>query len=260
MSEKDAEQLQSGGGERGLDLSSLFQGLLGEGVGPQPGSGSADLGGLGGLLGALLGQGAPESEPVGQAESGIAGLVEGSGISPSVVQAAISLVLGSLLHGGSAEGSTGGGIAALMARPGDEPLDQDALKATGLPQQLSKETGLDLPKAIQTIQQVLQWLRKATKPLGSASAGSSTGAARKRRRKPTAKKKEKTEASTAKAKPKRPKRSTGAAKAKPKARPKTTSSSTRPKAKPKKTTGSTQPRARRKTSTRSESVDAGATG
>jgi hypothetical protein len=253
MSVDDAEQSQPGGAERGLDLSSLFQGFLGEG-GDQD-SGSAGLGGLGGLLGALLSQGAPEADSTGQTDAGVAGLVEGAGISPSLAQAAIALVLGSLLRGG--KGSEGGGIAELMAQAGDRPLDDEAVKATGLPAQLSKDTGIDLPQAIQTIQQVLQWLRKATKPLGSASSGSTTTAAKKRRRKSTAKKTEKKETSSGAAKPKRPRTSSSTAKAKPKAKPKTASSSTRPKAKPKKASSSTRPKAKRKTSTRSESVEAG---
>jgi hypothetical protein len=247
MSVDDAGQSQSGGAERRVDLASLFRTFLGEGGGQD--SGSADLGGLGSLLGAFLGQGAPEAPSAGQTDAGIAGLVEGLGLSPAVAQAAIALVLGSLLQGGSAQGSKGG-VAGLMAQAGDRPLDEEAVKATGLPEQLSKETGLDLPKAIQTVQQILQWLRKATKPLGSASAskpsGSTTTAAKKRRRKSSSQKKK---TSSSAAKPRRPKSSSNTAKPK---RPKTSSSAT----KPKKTSGSTRPTARRKSGTRSESAEA----
>jgi hypothetical protein len=244
MSVENTEQSQTGGTDRGLDLSSLFQGFLGEGAGS--GSGSTDLGGLGGVLGALLGQGAPAS--ASPADPVSAGIVEGAGVSPAVGQAALSLVLGSLLRGGVSGGS---GIAALMNQAADQPLDEEAVKATGLPAQLAKETGINLPVAIRTVQQVLQWLRKVTKPLGSSASGGSTGTAKKRRRKSTSKK----ETSTARAKPKRPTTSSSAAKAKPKAKPKTTSSATRPKAKPKTTTSSTRPKAKRKTSTRSTPVE-----
>lgn len=230
MSVDDAEQSASEGAERGLDLSSLLQGALGEG-GTQ-GSGSEGLAGLGGLLGGLLGQGAPEGGPADQPALDDAGLVESAGISPSIAQAAMALVMGSLLRGGSAEGSAGGGLTGLLGQLGDKPLDQEAVKATGLPQQLSSSTGLDLPKAVQTVQQILEMLRKVTKPLGSA--GASTTAPKKRRRrsdssapKPKAKSKAKPKAAT---KPN--------AKAKPKAKPKKTTSSTRPKTKPKKTSAS----------------------
>jgi hypothetical protein len=151
------------------------------------------------------------------------------GISPSVAQAAMALVMGSLLKGGSAEGSAGGGLAGLLGQPEDQPLDEEGVKATGLPGQLSRNTGLDLPKAIQTVQQILVMLRKATKPLGSAGAGTT---ARKKRKKPSS-------STRPKAKPKKP-----AGSAKPMANPKKTTSSAKPKAKPTKTTTSTRPKAK----------------
>ena len=212
MSTDDVEKSQSEGADRGLDLSSLIQGLSGAGGSQE--SGSPDLSGLGGLMSGLLGQGAPEAEPVQQPVPDAAGLAEGMGISPSAAQAALALVMGSLLQGGGAEGTEGGSLAGRLAQLGDRPLDEETVKATGLPEQLSRSTGLDLPKAVQTVQQILEMLRKVTKPLGSAGAGAT---ARKKRRK--------TSSST-----------------RPKAKPKKTTSSTRPKAKPKKTTSSSRPK------------------
>lgn len=241
MSVNDKEGSGSEGAERDLDLSSLFQGLLGQGEGQV--SGGGDSAGLGGLLGALLGGGAPEAGYVEQTSPDAAGLAESTGLSPSLAQAALALIMGSLLRGDSGKGSAGGGLAGLLGQPADQPLDEEAVKATGLPEALSHSTGLDLPKAVLTVQQILDWLRKATKPLGSAGAGkpstSSTTAAKKRRRKTSS-------ATTAKAKPKK---TTGSkpAKAKPKkttpskpakAKPKKTSTSKPAKAKPKKTTSS----------------------
>jgi hypothetical protein len=224
MSVDDAEQSGSEGAQRGLDLSSLLQGSQRES--DEQGAGSAGLAGLGGLLSGLLNQGTPDVGSAGQLDLDDAGLAEGMGISPSVAQAALALVMGSLLRGGSAEGSKSGGLAGQLAQLGDQPLDEEAVKATGLPGQLARNTGLDLPKAIQTVQQILEMLRKATKPLGSAAASKpSTSTAKKRRRKTTS--------ST-----------------RPKAKPKKTTSSARPKAKPKKTTSSARPKAKpKKTST-----------
>jgi hypothetical protein len=226
----DSEQSRSEGAERGLDLSSLLQGLSGAGGSQEPGS--PDLSGLGGLVSGLLGQGRPEAEPAVQPVSDAAGLAEGMGISPSAAQAALALVMGSLLRGGSAEGSQGGGLAGQLAQLGDQPLDEEAVKATGLPEQLSRNTGLDLPKAVQTVQQILDMLRKVTKPLGAAGA-STTATGKKRRRKTTSSQ------STTTAR-KKPKMASSSTRPKPKttAKPKKGSSSTRPKpkttAKPKK--------------------------
>jgi len=180
----------------------------------------------------LLGQGAPEAEPVQQPVPDAAGLAEGMEISPSAAQAALALVMGSLLRGGGAEGTEGGSLAGRLAQLGDRPLDEEAVKATGLPEQLSRSTGLDLPKAVQTVQQILEMLRKVTKPLGSAGT-----TARKKRKK--------TSSSTRpKAKPKKTTSST-----RPKAKPKKPSTS-RPKAKPKKTSTSSTTKRRKTTSKR----------
>ena len=205
MSTDDPERSQFEDAERAIDLSSLFQGLQGEGR--NQGSGSPDVSGLGSLLAGLIGQGMPEAKPANQPSPDAAGLAEGMGISPSVAQAALALVMGSLLRSGSDEESKGSSLIGVLGKAGDQPLDEEAVKATGLPDQLSRNTGLDLPKAVETVQQILEMLRKATKPLGSAGASkpsASTTAARKKRKK--------------------------------------ASSSTRPKAKPKKTSTSTRPK------------------
>jgi hypothetical protein len=220
VSTDEPEKSRSEGAERGLDLSSLIQGL--SGAGGSQASGSPDLSGLGGLLGGLIGQGKPKAEPAEQPVPDAARLAEGMGISPSVAQAAMALVMGSLLRGGSAEGPKGGGLAGQLAQLGDQPLNEEAVNATGLPEQLSRTTGLDLPKAVQTVQQILEMLRKVTKPLGAAGAST---AGRKKRKK-------------------------ASSSARPKAKPKKTTSSTRPKAKPKKTSASSTTKPRKTTSKR----------
>jgi hypothetical protein len=217
MSTDDSEHSRSEDAGRGTDLSFLFQNLQGEGINQE--SGSPDVSGLGGLLAGLVGQGTPEAEPAAQPGPDAAGLAEGMGISPSVAQAALALVMGSLLRSGSDEESKGSDLVGLLGKAGDQLLDEEAVRATGLPEQLSRNTGLDLPKAIQAVQQLLEMLRKATKPLGSAGAKPSAGttAARKKRKK-------------------------ASGSTRPKAKPKKTSSSTRPKAKPKKPSTAARPK------------------
>jgi len=242
------------GGAGGLDLSALLGSLLGGGSPTD--SGSPDLGGLAGgaggldlgaLLGGLLGggnaaapslpdltglagvlSGASGEQGGGQPGLDVNGLAEGMGLSPSILQAAIPLVLGGLLKGN------------IPGRMGDQPPDEAAVRATGVPQELAARTGLDLPKAVLTVQQVLEWLRKATKPLGASGAHRPAHAS-----KPAVKKKPRKQAGSSHAastaRPKRPKSSASASHAghsqgsggskprsKPKPKPATTARPKRP--------------------------------
>jgi hypothetical protein len=198
-------------GAGGLDLTGLLGALLsGDGEAP---TGSAFMAGL---LSAL---GGASSAETGQPALDVNGLAEGTGVAPSVIQAAIPLVLGGLLQG------------SLSGRAGGAPLDETRLQATGIPQELSAKTGIDLSKAVLIIQQLIEALRKALKP---PSASGAAKPARKRKR-PS----QSSASHAAAARPKRPKSSAGASSSKP-----------RPKAKPKPKSAAKPKRPRKKTSTR----------
>lgn len=113
------------------------------------GSGGLDLGGLlGGLLRGNPAE-AEESEPSGFAELGL---------SPAVLQAGLALVLGRLKAGDSAA-SGGLDLGALLQRAGEEDqADEEAVAATGLPQQLASVAGIDLGDALKAIQAILALL------------------------------------------------------------------------------------------------------
>jgi len=113
------------------------------------GSGGLDVGDL---LGGLLGRKQEE------AEEGAAGGLAELGLSPAVLQAGLALVLGRLKDGGSA--AAGGlDLAALLQQTGEEDeADEEALAATGLPQQLSTIAGIDLGDALKAIQTILALL------------------------------------------------------------------------------------------------------
>jgi len=213
------------GGAGGLDLGALLGGLLGGGNAAAPSL--PDLTGLAGVLSGAFGE-----QGGGQPGLDVIGLAEGMGLSPSILQAAIPLVLGGLLKGN------------LPSRAGDQPLDEAALRATGVPQELAAKTGLELPKAVLTVQQVLAWLRKVTRPLGASGAHKPAHTS-----KPTGKKKPRKPSGSSQAastaRPKRPKSSasasqashsqdSGGSKPRPKAKPKP-SQTARPK-RPRRTT------------------------
>ncbi len=113
------------------------------------GSGGLDLGGL---LGGLL-RGNQEAVEDREA-SGFAEL----GLSPAVLQAGLALVLGRLKAGDSAA-SGGLDLGALLQRAGEEDAaDEEAVAATGLPQQLAAMAGIDLGDALKAIQTILALL------------------------------------------------------------------------------------------------------
>ncbi len=203
-----------------MDPGGLLGGLLG-------GGGGAGEINLGSLLGGLLGGAGPAA---GEGLD-VNGLAEESGVSQSVIQAAIPLVLGALTQGmrqrtagveldatrgAAASGSHHAGLADLVgALISGKPLGPQLLEATGLPQQLSHNTGVGVPEAVTTIQNILKALH-----IGPVSSGS---------------------------KPKgKPKQSSGGASSRPRPKPKPSGArpkpaASRPQAKPK-TTGSSRPK------------------
>lgn len=113
------------------------------------GSGGLDLGDL---LGGLL-RGNQEAVEDGET-SGFAEL----GLSPAVLQAGLALVLGRLKAGDSAA-SGGLDLGALLQRAREEDAaDEEAVAATGLPQQLAAVAGIDLDDALKAIQTILALL------------------------------------------------------------------------------------------------------
>ncbi len=115
------------------------------------GSGGLDLGGL---LGGLLRGNPEEAEESEEEASGFAEL----GLSPAVLQAGLALVLGRLKAGDSAA-SGGLDLGALLQRAGEEDAaDEEAVAATGLPQQLAAMAGIDLGDALKAIQTILALL------------------------------------------------------------------------------------------------------
>jgi hypothetical protein len=235
------ELMQLLGGNKGKaqqesdPLGHLLAALLGGAEGKE-GSSPA------GLLSSLLAGGAaPAGDPV-------AGLAEQAQVTPAVVQAVLALLAGRLAgeagQGEAARKAAGIDLSALLAQAssGEEP-DPNALKASGLPQELMKTTGLDLSAAIKALQKLLPLLGglfnlPGLKPTAGAKPRPTTQSAAKP--KPTdATTRPKPASSTAKPKPK-PASST----AKP--RP-TTQTAAKPKpassaAKPKPTTGAAKPK------------------
>ncbi len=163
---------------------------------------------LGGLLGGLL-RGNQEAVEDGEA-SGFAEL----GLSPAVLQAGLALVLGRLKAGDSAA-SGGLDLGALLQRAGEEDAaDEEAVAATGLPQQLAAMAGIDLGDALKAIQTILALL-----------AGKKTTT---RKRSTTSKSKARTKSSTTRKKAATAKATKSkAATSKPRAAKETTASGTK---------------------------------
>lgn len=252
---------------RGIDLSGMLGGLLGTPGASAPAADAAPEGGadLGGLLMGLLGD-----------RLNVGGLAKETGLSQSVIQAAVPLLLGALLQGGQQKAAAGtaeaprASLADLAGRVlSGKTVGPKYLAETGLPDQLTRATGLDAKTALEAIMAILKALGKGTtaakpktKPKKKTTSSASkpkpkTTAKSKPKPKTTAKSKPKPKSSakprtTAKPKPK----STSSTKPKPKttAKPKRkTTSSTKPKpkptAKPKpKTTSSTKPKPKTSTS------------
>lgn len=140
----------TGKGEQGAPspLADLLGGALRGSQGP------ADLSRL---LGGLLGGGADQEQ---------AGIVEQTGLPAGLVQSALALVAGKLLAGrragaGQVESGVGGAVSLddlLETMRSQGTVEENALRASGLPQELAAKTGIELPKAIQAIQAILALL------------------------------------------------------------------------------------------------------
>lgn len=216
--ETSGEQAGELDATRRIDLGGVLGGLLGATGPAAPAADAAPEGGadLGGLLMGLLGD-----------RLNVGGLAKETGLSQSVIQAAVPLLLGALLQGGQQKAAAGAAEAprASLADLAGRVLSGKAvgpkyLAETGLPDQLTRATGLDAKTALNAIMAILKALGKGT-----------TAA------KPKAKpKKKKTTSSTSKPKPKTTSKPKPKTTSKPKPKPKTT-------AKPKpKTTAKPKPK------------------
>jgi len=213
-------------------MDELLQALAGGAGKPQ---GEQDDAPLGNLLARLLGGQTGSSDPLGGALAALLGGGSGGGgndvgglaaeaqVTPAIVRAVVALLVGQMAGQGTTK-SGGADLAALLdqARSGAE-LDEVALKSSGLPEELTKTTGLDLSSALRVLQKLLPALAKLLNLPGSKPA-----AKPKPKPKPTAK--PKPSAGTSAAKPK-PKPTTAAAKPKPKPKP-ATATTAKPKPKP----------------------------
>ncbi|MGC8781322.1 MAG: hypothetical protein ACP5UQ_10690 [Anaerolineae bacterium] len=157
------------GEEDDATLGNLLARLLGEAGGGQVGGSDT----LGGMLATLLGGGS------GGGGNDVAGLAEQAQVTPAVVQAVLALLAGRLA-GQAARGEAAVDLNALLAQAsaGATP-DEATLKASGLPQELTKTTGLDLGAAIKALQRLLPLLaglfnlpglKPATKPKPQAAS------------------------------------------------------------------------------------------
>ncbi|MCX7671794.1 MAG: hypothetical protein N2439_17210 [Anaerolineae bacterium] len=179
-----------GGGRRGSEkeadpLAGLLDLLAGAG-GKESATGEAAP--FAGLLASLLGGGS------GGGTNDVAGLAEQAQVTPAVVQAVLALLAGQLARQG-AQREAGVDLSALLAQAGaGAELDEATLKASGLPQELTKTAGLDLSAAIKVLQKLLPALAKFLNLPGLQPAG-------KPKPKPSSAAKPKPTASTSKPKP-----------------------------------------------------------
>ncbi len=217
--ETSGEQAGELDATRRIDLGGVLGGLLGATGPAAPAADAAPEGGadLGGLLMGLLGD-----------RLNVGGLAKETGLSQSVIQAAVPLLLGALLQGGQQKAAAGAAEAprASLADLAGRVLSGKAvgpkyLAETGLPDQLTRATGLDAKTALNAIMAILKALGKGTtaaKPKAKPKKKKTTSSTSKPKPKTTSKPKPKT---TSKPKPKT------AAKPKPKTtakpKPKTTS-------------------------------------
>lgn len=143
-----------------------------------------------GLLAELLGGGRADNAV--QAEGRAAGVVERLGMTPGLLQAVLPLVLGRLaaarqpavetppapfesgVGGGAAQGLEVDGLLERMSS--EQGLDDDYVRATGMPQELAAKTGIDLPEAISVIKKILELLlgKQATTRKAKSSSSSSS--------------------------------------------------------------------------------------
>ena len=88
----------------------------------------------------------------------VSGIAEQSGITPDIAQAVMALIAGQLASrqaGGGDEAKSAGLDELLEQARGGQAVDETALKASGLPQNLAKSTGLELSEAIRVLQKLL---------------------------------------------------------------------------------------------------------
>jgi hypothetical protein len=132
----------------GADLSALLGSLLGGGAGQESGSPddfmSAALGGgqsggglLGSLLGGLLGGGSSMSGSV----------TESGGVSGALIQAAMGFLLQALAN----PQRSGVDTSDVMTRLGNDTLDTDYVRQSGLAAQFSQEANVDEDTAAETL-------------------------------------------------------------------------------------------------------------
>jgi hypothetical protein len=153
------------------------------------GSGGLDLGGM---LGGLLGR--EKAEANDDEDNDLAQL----GLSPAILQAGLTLVLGRLKDGDS---SAAGGLdlGALLRQAGEEDeTDEEAVAATGLPGQLAALAGIDLDDALKAIQTILALLA-GKKPTTRKRSTTSKSKAKTTRKSTTRKKATTAKATTRKA-------------------------------------------------------------
>jgi len=165
----------AGGQDAGGGVADLLGGLTG---GQASGGGVADMvgglmggsqGGLGGMLGALAGGSDLSANPM---VAGIAQkLAEGLGLSPQIAQTIVAFAVSKLLpaimgglqgaQAGRAPGDAEGGfdLGDLVQRVGQgQVLGHDYLTASGMPQELAQQAGIDEPTAERGLQQSFQLL------------------------------------------------------------------------------------------------------
>ena len=88
----------------------------------------------------------------------VSGIADQAGITPDIAQAVMALVAGQLASRQAGEGdkAKSAGLDELLEQVrGGQAVDETALKASGLPQNLAKSTGLDLSEAIRVLQKLL---------------------------------------------------------------------------------------------------------
>ena len=162
-----------GAGSAG-DLGDLLEGILGGG-GPQRGSRAqpAGTGDMGDVLNAILGGGSADLGANSFLAPIVSGLAEKLGLPPAVAQMVVAFVIGKLMagltSGGSPLGAGGGGrqpagqqgfdLDGLLEKMGSgSGLDPNELHDTGMPEELSRHTGLDRDTAALGLKEVFEML------------------------------------------------------------------------------------------------------
>lgn len=149
----------SGGG----DVSDLLGNLLG--AGPSQGAG-----GVGGLIDFMMNAESADVGPGSPLAPIVEGIAQKLGLPPQMAQLIVTFLLGKLLSGASGGGAAGAGGAGLTSAGGldlndllgrlgsGQGLDADYVRATGLAEELSQQTGLDSDTATRGLQEALRML------------------------------------------------------------------------------------------------------